>query len=166
MLVIQVEAQRVGGRQRCPQSHAVMGVLHEDSSVRTEYYEICFWPCQVAAFTVGPPLGLALVHRDYQQQEVRIAAIVSDDDALLAACESGDVYFGIAEQIGLLRESMSDEERAAVRDLSKIIVLSIQYGAEPQHAKVRKPTAKMVLHLRSRISTSTAPRTPSTHAPE
>ena len=41
----------------------------------------------------------------------------------------GDVYLGIADQIGLLRDSMDDEERAAVRDLAKIIVLSIQYGA-------------------------------------
>ena len=74
-------------------------------------------------------LSLALIHRDYKQQEVRIAAIVSGDDALLAACESGDVYLGIAEQIGLLRDSMGQEERDAVRDLAKIIVLSIQYGA-------------------------------------
>ena len=54
---------------------------------------------------------------------------MSGDGALLAACESGDVYLGIAEQIGLLRDSMSQEERDAVRDLAKIIVLSIQYGA-------------------------------------
>ena len=75
------------------------------------------------------PLPFALIHRDYKQQEVRIAAIVASDGALLAACESGDVYLGIAEQIGLLRGGMCQEERDAVRDLAKIIVLSIQYGA-------------------------------------
>ena len=87
-----------------------------------------FGPAKWLRFNVVPPLGFALIHRDYQQQEVRIAAIISGDDALLAAC-GGDVYLGIADQIGLLRDSMNDEERAAVRDLAKIIVLSIQYGA-------------------------------------
>ena len=92
-------------------------------------HEIRLRPSQVAAFHVVPPPGLALIHRDYQQQEVRIAAVESGDANLLAACESGDVYLGVAEQIGLLRASMDDEERAAVRDLAKIIVLSVQYGA-------------------------------------
>jgi ABC-type uncharacterized transport system substrate-binding protein len=88
-----------------------------------------FGPAKWLRFSVAPLLRLALIHRDYRQQEVRIAAIVSGDDALLAACESGDVYLGIAEQIGLLGDSMNDEECAAVRDLAKIVVLSIQYGA-------------------------------------
>ena len=88
-----------------------------------------FGPAKWLRFGVVPPPGLALVHRDYMQQEVRIAAVKSGDTNLLAACESGDVYLGIAEQIGLLRDSMSKEEREAVRDLAKIIVLSIQYGA-------------------------------------
>jgi hypothetical protein len=71
-----------------------------------------FGPAKWLRFLVTPP-GLALIHRDYQQQEVRIAAILSADDILLAACESGDVYLAIASQIGLLRDSMDDEERAA-----------------------------------------------------
>ena len=83
-----------------------------------------FGPAKWLRFNIVPPPGLALIHRDYQQQEVRIAAVESGDADLLAACESGDVYLGIAEQIGLLRDSMNDEERAAVRDLAKIIVLS------------------------------------------
>jgi DNA polymerase I len=88
-----------------------------------------FGPAKWLRFLIVPPPGLALVHRDYSQQEVRIAAIQSGDADLLAACESGDVYLGIAQQIGLLRDDMNAEERDAVRDLAKIIVLSIQYGA-------------------------------------
>jgi hypothetical protein len=87
-----------------------------------------FGPAKWLRFLIMPPPGLALVHRDYRQQEVRIAAIKSGDEALLAAC-ADDIYLGIAEQIGLLQESMSEEERAFVRDLAKIVVLSIQYGA-------------------------------------
>src|SRR5262249_62404147 len=36
------------------------------------------------------------------------------------------------------------------------VIMARKHLQEPQHAKVRKPTAKTVLHLRSRISTSTA----------
>ena len=93
-----------------------------------------------------PPPGLALIHRDYKQQEVRIAAVESGDANLLAACESGDVYLGIAEQIGLLRDSMSDEERDAVRDLAKIIVLSIQYGAGAHSLAARTGMTRSEAH--------------------
>jgi DNA polymerase-1 len=113
------------GRNRCPLW--AYGTKTARCAPSTTKY--VFGPAKWLRFTVAPPLGLALIHRDYKQQEVRIAAILSGDGALLAACESGDVYLGIAEQIGLLRDSMNQEERDAVRDLAKIIVLSVQYGA-------------------------------------
>ena len=60
-----------------------------------------FGPAKWIRFLIAPPPGQALIHRDYCQQEVRIAAVVSGDTALLEACESGDVYLGIAGQLGL-----------------------------------------------------------------
>jgi len=71
------------------------------------------------------------------QQEVRIAAVLSGDSALLAACESGDVYLGIADQLGFLRESMSPVERENVRALFKTVVLGIQYGLGPYSLALR-----------------------------
>ena len=68
------------------------------------------------------------MHRDFCQQEVRIAAVLSGDTVLLEACESGDVYLGIADQLGFLSPSMSPDEVAAVRTLFKTVVLGIQYG--------------------------------------
>ena len=68
------------------------------------------------------------MHRDYKQQEVRIAALLSGDSALLQACESGDVYLGIAQQLGFLPDSLNEQERKAVRTLFKTVVLGIQYG--------------------------------------
>src|SRR4030095_9728724 len=79
-------------------------------------------------FLIMPPPGRALVHRDYCQQEVRIAAILSEDTALLEACESGDVYLGIAQQLGVLPDRLSARECKAVRALFKTVVLGIQYG--------------------------------------
>jgi DNA polymerase-1 len=66
-----------------------------------------FGPAKWIRLNVPPPPGQALIHRDYCQQEVRIAAVLSGDAELLAACESGDVYLGIARQLGFLRDSMS-----------------------------------------------------------
>jgi hypothetical protein len=87
-----------------------------------------FGPAKWLRFLISPPPGRALIHRDFAQQEVRIAAVLSGDSALLEACESGDVYFGVAKQLGFLPESLNDSERKAVRALFKTVVLGIQYG--------------------------------------
>jgi DNA polymerase I-like protein with 3'-5' exonuclease and polymerase domains len=76
---------------------------------------------------ITPPPGRALAP-GFCQQEVRIAAVLSGDSALLHACESGDVYLGVAHQLGFLPESLNATERKAVRTLFKTVVLGIQYG--------------------------------------
>jgi hypothetical protein len=96
-----------------------------------------FGPAKWLRFLITPPPGRALIHRDYCQQEVRIAAVWSGDAALLRACESGDVYLGIAEQLGFVRESMSAAELEAVRTLFKTVVLGIQYGLGPRSLAIR-----------------------------
>jgi len=96
-----------------------------------------FGPAKWLRHFIMPPPGRVLVHRDYSQQEVRIAAIVSGDRALLQACESGDVYLGIAELLGFLHNSVTDAERGAVRVLFKTVVLGIQYGLGARSLAVR-----------------------------
>ena len=90
--------------------------------------QFVFGPAKWLRFLISPPPGRALVHRDFAQQEVRIAAVLSGDSALLEACESGDVYFGVAKQLGFLPDSLNEAERKAVRALFKTVVLGIQYG--------------------------------------
>jgi hypothetical protein len=85
-----------------------------------------FGPAKWIRHLITPPFGRVLVHRDYCQQEVRIAAVLSGDEALLQACESGDVYLGIARQLGFLSDSMNADEQKAVRALFKTVVLGIQ----------------------------------------
>jgi DNA polymerase family A len=87
-----------------------------------------FGPAKWIRFLITPSPGWGLIHRDYSQQEVRIAAVLSGDTALLEACESGDAYLGVAEQLSFLSDSMSASERKAVRQLFKTVVLGIQYG--------------------------------------
>ena len=69
--------------------------------------QFVFGPAKWLRFLITPPPGRALVHRDFCQQEVRIAAVLSGDSALLQACESGDVYLGIAQQLGFLPDSLN-----------------------------------------------------------
>src|SRR6516165_2887498 len=96
-----------------------------------------FGPAKWIRHLITPPVGRVLVHRDYCQQEVRIAAVLSGDEALLQACESGDVYLGIARQLGFLSDSMSTDEQKAVRALFKTVVLGIQYGLGARSLAVR-----------------------------
>jgi DNA polymerase I len=99
--------------------------------------EYIFGPAKWIRFLITPPPGLVLIHRDYCQQEMRIAAVLSGDTALLAACESGDVYLGIAGQLGFISESMTPAELKAVRTLFKTVVLGIQYGMGARSLAVR-----------------------------
>jgi DNA polymerase-1 len=115
-----------------------------------------FGPAKWIRLNVAPPPGQALIHRDYCQQEVRIAAVLSGDTELLAACESGDVYLGIARQLGFLADSMSAAETEAVRTLFKTVVLGIQYGLGARSLAVRTglslyEAAEILARLRARF---------------
>jgi DNA polymerase I len=105
-----------------------VGLRHQDGAQCAGRYRYIFGPAKWIRHFITPPPGRVLIHRDYKQQEVRIAAVLSGDENLLRACESGDVYLGMAEQLGFLSPSMNDDERKAVRSLFKTVVLGIQYG--------------------------------------
>jgi DNA polymerase I len=59
---------------------------------------------------------------------VQIAAVVSGDSELLSACQSGDVYLGIAKLLGLAPADAAPQTHKAVRAMFKTVVLGIQYG--------------------------------------
>jgi DNA polymerase-1 len=88
-----------------------------------------FGPATWLRFLITPPPGRVLVHRDYTQQEVRVAAIRSGDPALLEICQSGeDIYLGMAKQLGFAPEDATPETHVAVRFMFKTVVLGILYG--------------------------------------
>jgi DNA polymerase I len=91
-----------------------------------------FGPAKWLRFLITPPPGLALVHRDFAQQEVRIAAVLSGDSALLEACELGDVYIGIAKQLGFAPADATPSTHKPVRQLFKTVVLGVVYGLGPR----------------------------------
>jgi hypothetical protein len=115
-----------------------------------------FGPAKWLRHFVTPPPGRVLVHRDYSQQEIRIAAVLSGDAALLAACEGGDVYLGIGEQLGFVRPSMSTDEIEVARALMKTVVLGIQYGLAYRSLALRTgisvyEAAEILARLRARF---------------
>jgi DNA polymerase-1 len=54
--------------------------------------------------------------------------VVSGDAAMLAACESGDVYLGIAKQLGFAPADATPETHKPIRAMFKTVVLGIIYG--------------------------------------
>jgi hypothetical protein len=96
-----------------------------------------FGPAKWLRFLITPPPGRVLVHRDYAQQEPQIAAVLSGDGALLEACRSGDVYLGIAKQLGLAPDDATAETHKPLRTMFKTVVLGIQYGLGPQSLALR-----------------------------
>jgi DNA polymerase I len=120
-----------------------------------------FGPAKWIRFLITPPPGRALIHRDYRQQEVRIAAVLSGDTALLEACESGDVYLGIAKQLGFAPADATPITHKAVRQMFKTVVLGIQYGLGARSLAVRTGTSlseayEILARLRARFRNSRA----------
>ena len=108
-----------------------------------------FGPSKALRFLIAPPPGRALVYRDFKQEEFRILATLSRCPAMLAVCETKDVYLTIAGMLGFPQD-------AATRSLMKVVVLGLQYGLEENslalRAKISRQEAREVLaRLRARF---------------
>jgi DNA polymerase I-like protein with 3'-5' exonuclease and polymerase domains len=77
---------------------------------------------------IKPEPGRALAYIDWSSQEVAIAAVLSNDRAMLAAVDSGDPYLAFAKMAGLAPGDATRETHGAVRDQCKACVLGVQYG--------------------------------------
>jgi DNA polymerase I len=90
-----------------------------------------FGPAKWIRFLITPPPGRVLIHRDFMQQEPRVAAIKSGDQALLDACDP-DIYLGIAKKLGFAPPEATPETHKAVRKMFKPVGLGIIYGLGPR----------------------------------
>jgi DNA polymerase family A len=76
-----------------------------------------------------PDPGCAFVHFDFSQQEVGVAAFLSDDRVLLEDFGTGDVYERLGRRIGQISPNMSAAEVKSIRQkLLKPLLLAIMYG--------------------------------------
>jgi hypothetical protein len=71
--------------------------------------------------------GYAMVGIDYASQEFLLAAIISQDQGMMDAYESGDVYLSFAKAAGLAPKEATKESHKEIRDKCKTLVLGISY---------------------------------------
>lgn len=81
---------------------------------------------------IQPDPGKTIVAIDYSSQEFLVAALLAKDEDMLAAYDSGDVYFYTAKLAGAVPFEATREEYPEMRDKFKSTVLGIQYLMGPQ----------------------------------
>jgi hypothetical protein len=76
---------------------------------------------------IRPPPGRALGYLDYKSQEIWVAAVLSNDSALMAAYESQDIYFAFGIAAGLIPPNATEESHSVERKWLKQCVLGMSY---------------------------------------
>ena len=78
---------------------------------------------------VAPP-GRALLAFDYANQELKIAACLSDDDVLIESCRTADPYMDFAIAISMAPRGATKATHPAERSIAKQVVLATLYGQQ------------------------------------
>jgi DNA polymerase-1 len=91
---------------------------------------------------IKPPPGHGIAYIDWEQQEFGIAAVLSGDQAKVAAYLSGDPYLDFAKRAGAAPPEATSKTHKPVRNQYKQCVLATQYGqgAEGLAARIDQPT--------------------------
>lgn len=115
----------VGSDDRC---RPFMGIFGSQSS-RSQPSATGFIPLKAHWMRnfIQPKSGMALAGVDYSSQEFLIAAILSQDPAMLAAYKSGDVYLAFGKAAGIIPQNGTKKTHSAEREGCKATVLGISY---------------------------------------
>jgi DNA polymerase family A len=81
---------------------------------------------------IQPEPGQAVAYMDWSQQELAIAAALSQDQAMMDAYQSGDFYLAFAKMAGAAPPEATKETHAAVREHFKVVALGVLYGLSEQ----------------------------------
>ena len=76
---------------------------------------------------IQPNRGKAICGIDFASQEFLLAALLSGDDAMLRAYESGDVYLAFGKDIRYIPSNGTKETHKDLRDNCKAVVLGLSY---------------------------------------
>jgi DNA polymerase I-like protein with 3'-5' exonuclease and polymerase domains len=87
-----------------------------------------FGPATWLRSLIQPPPGHAVAYIDWSAQEVAIAAVLSGDNVLRAAYESGDPHLFLAKQAGAVPPDATKNSHPAERERFKVVTLGVQYG--------------------------------------
>ena len=77
---------------------------------------------------IKPTEGQAIAYIDYSQQEIAIAAALSDDENLKAAYKSGDPYLAFAIAAKAIPPNGTKKEYPEIRAQYKMCMLALNYG--------------------------------------
>ena len=103
---------------------------------------------------IKPEQGMAIAYIDWCQQEFGIAAVLSQDSAMLEAYQSGDPYLAFAIQSGTVPANATKATHPAERERFKACILGVQYGMGPHSLAVQigqsVDHAKLLLDLHRR----------------
>jgi hypothetical protein len=80
---------------------------------------------------IQPQPGRAIAVLDYSAQELRIAAHLSRDGALIATTQAGDSYLGLAKAARLALDDDTPETNPQARKTGKVMSLAMLFGAGP-----------------------------------
>ncbi len=87
-----------------------------------------FGPSAWMRSLIKPEEGQALAYIDWSQQELGIAAALSQDANMLAAYRSGDFYLAFARQAGAVPATATKHSHASEREQFKVTALAVMYG--------------------------------------
>lgn len=92
---------------------------------------------------IKPSEGYGLAYIDWCQQEFGIGAVLSDDNRMLEAYNSGDPYLAFAKQVGAVPPDATKHSHPDERAIYKDCVLAIQYGMGNKSfaSRIGKPPA-------------------------
>ena len=90
--------------------------------------EFIFGPAVWLRFLIQPGEGRSLAYIDWSSQEIVIAAVLSNDQALLDALATGDPYMVFARIAGLAPPDATKDTHPRIREMCKICMLGICYG--------------------------------------
>jgi DNA polymerase I-like protein with 3'-5' exonuclease and polymerase domains len=103
---------------------------------------------------IKPAEGQALSYIDYEQQEIAIAAALSDDENLKEAYNSGDPYLAFGKAAGAIPESGTKKTHAEKREQFKTCMLALNYGMSTEtfaaKARISLAEAKSMVRFHKR----------------
>jgi hypothetical protein len=79
-------------------------------------------------FLVRPPEGYVILVADWAQEEIRLAAALSNDHQLAAALREGDIYINLARLSGNVPPDATKKTHPVQRQLFKSLTLGVSYG--------------------------------------
>lgn len=104
---------------------------------------------------IKPQAGKVVAYTDYSAQEFLIAAVLSNDQNMLDAYNSGDPYLYFAKLVKAVPPEGTKKSHKAIRDLYKTGCLAIQYGSGAGNlaVKLNRPlaTAQEIIRQHKRV---------------